>query len=372
RDDKDKSALYLNECRRMGIKVLPPDVNDSEANFTSRGGDIRFGLAAIRNVGSGVVDAIVTARRSAGRFASFHDFLGKVPVNVCNKKTIESLIKSGAFDSLGDPRRGLLAIHERAVDAVIDIKRNEAIGQDSLFGGFGGLGGSDDGVDDGLSGISIELPVPDGEWDKATMLAFERAMLGLYVSDHPLLGVEHILAQAADCPIAALTDGDEWHDGAVITVAGLVTGLSRRVTKQGSPWAMATVEDLAGAIECMFFPSTYQLYGTVLAEDAIVVVKGRLDRREEVPKLIAMEITLPDLTAGPRGPVVVTMPENRCTPPVVERLREVLRTHPGRTEVHLHLKSSSRTLVMKLNQQVSPSSALMGDLKALLGPACLG
>jgi DNA polymerase-3 subunit alpha len=372
RDDKDKSALYLNECRRMGIKVLPPDVNDSEANFTSRGGDIRFGLAAIRNVGSGVVDAIVTARRSAGRFASFHDFLGKVPVNVCNKKTIESLIKSGAFDSLGDPRRGLLAIHERAVDAVIDIKRNEAIGQDSLFGGFGGLGGSDDGVDDGLSGISIELPVPDGEWDKATMLAFERAMLGLYVSDHPLLGVEHILAQAADCPIAALTDGDEWHDGAVITVAGLVTGLSRRVTKQGSPWAMATVEDLAGAIECMFFPSTYQLYGTVLAEDAIVVVKGRLDRREDVPKLIAMEITLPDLTAGPRGPVVVTMPENRCTPPVVERLREVLRTHPGRTEVHLHLKSSSRTLVMKLNQQVSPSSALMGDLKALLGPACLG
>jgi len=373
RDDKDKSALYLNECRRMGIKVLPPDVNESEANFTSRGGDIRFGLAAIRNVGTGVVEAIVSARRSAGRFASFHDFLGKVPVNVCNKKTIESLIKSGAFDSLGHPRRGLLAVHERAVDAVIDIKRNEAIGQDSLFGGFGGIGGSDDsGDDDGLSGISIELPVPDGEWDKATMLAFERAMLGLYVSDHPLLGIEHILAQAADCPIAALTDGDEWADGAVITVAGLVTGLSRRVTKQGSPWAMATVEDLAGAIECMFFPSTYQLYGTVLAEDAIVVVKGRLDRREDVPKLIAIEISLPDLTAAPRGPVVVTMPENRCTPPVVERLREVLRTHPGRTEVHLHLKTASKTLVMKLNQQVSPSSALMGDLKALLGPACLG
>ncbi|HKE50292.1 MAG TPA: DNA polymerase III subunit alpha [Actinomycetes bacterium] len=372
RDDKDKSALYLNECRRMGIKVLPPDVNESEANFTSRDGDIRFGLAAIRNVGAGVVEAIVSARRSAGRFASFHDFLGKVPVNVCNKKTIESLIKSGAFDSLGHPRRGLLAIHERAVDAVIDIKRNEAIGQDSLFGGFGGLGGSDDSGADGLSGISIELPVPDGEWDKATMLAFERAMLGLYVSDHPLLGIEHVLAQSADCPIAALTDGDEWSDGSVVTVAGLVTGLSRRVTKQGSPWAMATVEDLAGAIECMFFPTTYQLYGTVLAEDAIVVVKGRLDRREDVPKLIAMEISLPDLTAGPRGPVVVTMPENRCTPPVVERLREVLRTHPGRTEVHLHLKSSSKTLVMKLNQQVSPTSALMGDLKALLGPACLG
>ncbi|MGH2394707.1 MAG: DNA polymerase III subunit alpha, partial [Candidatus Limnocylindria bacterium] len=263
RDDKDKSALYLNECRRMGIQVLAPDVNESEAIFTSRNGDIRFGLAAIRNVGAGVVDSIVAARRSAGRFTSFHDFLDKVPANVCNKKTIESLIKAGAFDSLGHPRRGLLAIHERAVDAVIDIKRNEAIGQDSLFGGFD----ESDGAESGAGGISLELPIPPGEWDKATMLAFERAMLGLYVSDHPLLGVEHILAQTADCPIAALTDGEERPDGAVVTVAGLITGLSRRVTKQGSPWAMATVEDLAGAIDCMFFPSTYQLYGTVLAED---------------------------------------------------------------------------------------------------------
>ena len=132
--DKDKSALYLSECRRMGIKVLPPDVNASTAIFTPVGDDIRFGMAAVRNVGTAVVESIVAARTSKGAFTSFSDFLRKVPVNVCNKRVIESLIKAGAFDSFGHPRRGLLLIHEQAIDAVIDVKRNEAIGQDSLFG----------------------------------------------------------------------------------------------------------------------------------------------------------------------------------------------------------------------------------------------
>jgi DNA polymerase-3 subunit alpha len=365
RDDKDKSALYLNECRRMGIKVMPPDVNESSGGFTARGTDIRFGLAAIRNVGTNVVAAITEARRSAGRFTDFYDFLDKVPAGVCNKKTIESLIKAGAFDSLGHSRRGLLAVHERAIDAVVDVKRNEAMGQDSLFGAFG-----DDGVG---GGVSLDIPIPAEEWDKQTLLALEREMLGLYVSDHPLLGVEHVLAQAADCSIAQLTDGDDRPDGSTVTVAGLISGLQRKVTKQGAPWALATLEDLVGAIEVMVFPTTYQLYGTLLAEDAIVVVKGKLDRREDVPKVIAMEISVPDLSEAAQGPVVVRMPVTRCTPPVVERLKEVLATHPGMTEVHLRLDSGADTKVLRLadGYRVTPSSALMGDLKALLGPACL-
>ena len=190
--DKDKSALYLNECRRMGITVLPPDVNSSAATFTPVGGDIRFGLAAVRNVGTNVVEAIVAARTAKGAFASFADFLRKVPVNVCNKRVIESLVKAGAFDSLGHPRRGLVLIHEQAIDSVIDVKRNEAIGQDSLFGG------------DSETEATFEVPVPDGEWEKSILLGFEREMLGLYVSDHPLLGVEHILAAATDCSVAQL------------------------------------------------------------------------------------------------------------------------------------------------------------------------
>src|SRR5579862_6811814 len=195
--DKDKSALYLNECRRMGIKVLPPDVNASNAMFTPVGQDIRFGMAAVRNVGTAVVEAIVAARTSKGAFTSFSDFLRKVPVNVCNKRVIESLVKAGAFDSLGDARRGMVMVHEQAVDAVIDVKRNEAIGQDSLFG------------DDEENAATFDVPIPAGEWDKTTLLAFEREMLGLYVSDHPLLGLEPVLAAVTDCSVAELIGSAE-------------------------------------------------------------------------------------------------------------------------------------------------------------------
>ncbi len=371
-DDKDKSALYLSECRRMGIKVLPPDVNSSVATFTAVGRDVRFGLAAIRNVGTNVVDAIVAARKSKGEFTSFPDFLRKVPVVVCNKRVIESLIKAGAFDSFGHPRRGLVMVHEQAVDAVIDIKRNEAIGQDSLFGG------------DTETEAFFDVPIPaNGDWDKPVRLSFEREMLGLYVSDHPLLGVEHLLAREADISLAdLLTSGEEPAErargerndgGGVIKVAGILSGVQRKVTKQGNPWAAATLEDLAGAIEVLFFPATYQLYATSIAEDAIIVVKGRIDRRDDVPKLIAMDVTVPDLSLDDGGPFVVSMPVTRCVAPVVEQLKEVLMTHPGPTEVHLRLRGAQRTTVVRLDDKlrVANSPALLGDLKQLLGPACV-
>jgi DNA polymerase-3 subunit alpha len=370
--DKDKSALYLNECRRMGITVLPPDVNSSAATFTPVGNDIRFGLAAIRNVGTNVVESIVTTRAAKGAFDSFADFLRKVPVNVCNKRVIESLVKAGAFDSMGHPRRGLVLIHEQAIDTVIDVKRNEAIGQDSLFGG------------DAETEATFEVPVPDGEWEKSTLLGFEREMLGLYVSDHPLLGVEHILAAATDCSVAQLVgsaaeDTERTTKGArgdsqSVAVGGILSGLQRKVTKQGNPWAAATLEDLEGAIEVLFFPATYQQCALVLAEDAVVIVKGRLDRREDSPKLIAMEVTVPDLSVGGDGPFVVSMPVQRCVPPVVDRLREVLRTHPGLAEVHLKLCNGPRTTIVRLDDKlrVKPSPALQADLKQLLGPACVG
>ena len=346
-DDKDKSALYLSECRRMGVKVLPPDVNASVATFTAVGADVRFGLAAIRNVGINVVDAIIAARKSKGEFTSFADFLRKVPALVCNKRVIESLVKAGAFDSFAHPRKGLVLIHEQAVDSVIDLKRNEAIGQDSLFGG------------DEEAEAAFEVAIPDSEWDKKTRLNFEREMLGLYVSDHPLFGVEHILARDADIVLAELMsagDADAGevdrpampspppggrNEGQIVKIGGILSGVTRKVTKQGNQWATATLEDLGGAIEVLFFPQTYQLYATAIAEDAIVVVKGRVDRRDDVPKLIAMDMTIPDLTAAEGNlPFVVSLPVTRCVPPVVEQLREVLRTHPGPTEVHLRLRGN--------------------------------
>jgi len=366
-DDKDKSAVYLNECRRRGIRVLPPDVNESDANFTPVGKDIRFGLGAIRNVGANVVEAIIAARESKGRFTDAGDFLAKVPASVCNKRVIESLAKAGAFDSLGQRRRALVQWHEAAVDFFVEQKRQEAIGQDSLFG----LGDSDD---ESVTDSLMAPQVPDvPEWDKKTLLAHEREMLGLYVSDHPLFGIEHILASESDCTIGALLTDEERPDGSIVTVGGLITGVTRKMTKRGDPWAVVTLEDLEGAIDVMFFPSTYQLTSLQLEPDAIVVVKGRLDRRDEVPQLIAMELSIPDLSKPASGPVAISLARERCTPPVVDRLKEIFATHPGTSDVHLHLCTNTKTLVLRLEDRwrVTPSPALMGDLKALLGPGCV-
>lgn len=289
-DDKDKSALYLGECRRMGIKVLPPDVNDSVARFAAVGTDIRFGMAAIRNVGHNVVEAIIAAREEKGAFTSFRDFLSKCPAVVCNKRTIESLIKGGAFDGLGESRAGLLRIHEEYVDAFVSIKRQEAIGQDSLFGAFG----DDDAAGGGDTMMGL-TPVPTVEWDKSTLLTFEREMLGLYVSDHPLFGVEHVLQQHADTTIATLSAEDGKPEGSMVTVAGLITGLQIKRTKKGDLWAIATVEDLEGAIECLFFPSLLP-HGV---DDALAGRRRRRARQGQPPRRLGVDLcpggtTLPE------------------------------------------------------------------------------
>jgi DNA polymerase-3 subunit alpha len=367
-DDKDKMAIYLSECRRMGIKVLPPDVNESDANFTPRGGDIRFGLAAVRNVGANVVESLIATRTSKGRYADFVDFIDKVELSVCNKRLVESLIKAGAFDSLGHTRRGLLSVHEQVIDSAIDLKRAEAVGQFDLFGGMGVGGG-----DDAEAGLGITPDIPLGEWEKTTLLAFEREMLGLYVSDHPLHGLEQVLASGTDTTLAQVITGER-SDGQIVTVGGIVAGIQRKTTKQGSLWAIINLEDLEGSVEVMVFPQTYNAVATLIAEDAVLFVRGRVDRPDEdSPRLVAMEITAPDLAEAPAGPVRLSMAAARCTPPIVERLKGVLAAHPGATEVHLHLTSSGRTTVMRLDDRlrVTPGPALYGDLKALLGPTCL-
>jgi DNA polymerase-3 subunit alpha len=366
KDDKDKMAIYLNEARRMKIQVLPPDVNESAANFTPVGSDIRFGLGAVRNVGHNVVDGIVAARTKKGRYTDFNDFMDKVPAVVCNKRVIESLIKAGAFDELKHRRRALVAIHETAVDQYIDIKKNEAIGQDSLFAGMDGLDGADS------FGISVSVPEIE-DWDKMTLLGHEREMLGLYVSDHPLLGMEHVLSAASDCSIGQLMLDEERADNSTVTISGLITSVQRKITKRGDTWAMVTVEDLDGAIDVLLFPSAYQLAATYLIEDQIVTVKGRLSRQKDQPELHGQEVTIPDLSDGPSGPVVISLPSTRCTAPVVEALKDVLATHPGMSEVRLKLLSRTSTTVMRLDDRlrVAPSPALFADLKQLLGPGCL-
>jgi len=364
RDDKDKSALYLNECRRMGIKVLPPDVNESQSDYTPLGTDIRFGLTAIRNVGENVVASIVAKRATAGRYESFGDFLAKVDASVCNKKTIESLIKGGAFDSLNHPRKGLTLVYLEAIDSVMEAKRAESIGQFDLFGSAPGA------MNTNVSGVEIDIP--NQEWDKALLLSYEREMLGLYVSDHPLLGVEHLLRSSTDMPISHINEEGIGHEQ-IVTIGGLITQIQRKVSRQGTPWAIVTVEDLEGAVDVMFFSNSYTQHSMNLIEDRIVIIRGRVDKREEQVKIMALDLSTPDISLAPSGPLIISMETVRCTPPVVDRIKEILRSHPGKREVHLKLDDGRKSLVMKIGDdlRVTASPSLSADLKAILGPDCL-
>jgi DNA polymerase III subunit alpha len=292
---KDRVAVYLNECRRAGIKVLPPDVNESAADFTPVGTDIRFGLSAIRNIGPQVVESILAVRAADGPYADIHDFLSRVPAHVCHRRVIESLAKAGAFDSLGHSRRALVAAHEEAVDYYLDQKHHTEIGQDSLFAVF------DEST--GAAGPDPMAPkvLDEGEWDKPRLLAHEREMLGMYVSDHPLRGLEADLARSTNATVGALLADEDRPDGTIVKVGGLITGLNRKLTRKGESWAVVTLEDLEGGIEVMFFPSSYQQFSLQLVEDNVVLIKARLDRREDQPQLIAMELVVPTFGGSETG-----------------------------------------------------------------------
>lgn len=363
KDDRDKLAIYLNECRKMGIKVLPPDVNESLSEFAPVGKDIRFGLSAIKNVGENVVDSLINSRIKHEKFKDFFDFLNKVESTVCSKRVIESLIKAGAFDSLGHSRKGLLSIHIEAVDSATESKKAEAIGQYDLFGSS----------QESVSITGTELIIPTEEWDKAALLNFERQMLGLYVSDHPLLGIEHLLSRFSDTQIADIAHGNR-NDADIVTVAGLVTNIQRKVTKQGANWAIVTLEDLAGSVDLMVFSQTYANTANLIYEDAILSVRAKIDaREEESPRLVALEFSVPDLNQQRSNPVVVKLNAAKCTPPMVDSIKSVLQTHPGTVEVHLHIINGEKTTVMKIDERlkVEPTSALFGELKALLGPSAV-
>jgi DNA polymerase III subunit alpha len=362
KDDKDARPKYLGTCRRMGITVLPPDVNDSDSDFTPADGDaIRYGLSAVRNVGEQVVEAIIAARRARGRFTDFFDFCDKVDIGVLNKRVIESLVKAGAFDSLGAPRRGLFEVHELAVDRVTARKRAEAAGQFSLFGGLG----------DGEDAIVEPLPpVGQQEWDKSQRLAFEKEMLGQYVSDHPLLGLEHVLHAVADTPLSMLS---ERSDGAVVRVAGILAKLTKKFTKRGETYVVADLEDLDGGAECIFFPQVYQQHQGLLVQDAVVAVKARVDGRDEPPKLVAIEVKPPNLDEPGTAPVVLNLEARSCTGGVVDRLKRILGSHRGKAPVHLQIRGANSTMVVQLGDEfrVDPRNGLYAEIKAELGPDAL-
>jgi DNA polymerase-3 subunit alpha len=361
-DSKDKMALYLSECRRMGIKVLPPDVNASIGFFTAVGSDIRFGMGAVRNVGMNVVELIRGAREEKGAFTSFGDFLKKIPLGATNKRTIESLIKAGAFDSLGSTRRALMEVHEAMIDNAVSEKRNEANGQVGFD--FDSLWDAPEEVHD--------IPARP-EWAKRDKLAFERDMLGLYVSDHPLAGLEVELAKHASTSILDLLESEHVTDGDQVTVAGLITSVQHRTAKNsGNQYGMITVEDFAGEITAMFMGKTYQEFGPALTNDSIVVVRGRVSLRDDGMNLHAFSLFSPALgTGGSGGPISISLAETRATTDTVQALNDVLIRHSGETEVRLKLVKNDNIRVFELPFQVHVSADLFGELKSLLGPNCL-
>ncbi|KKF00303.1 DNA polymerase III subunit alpha [Mycolicibacterium obuense] len=362
-DDKDKAAVYLADCRRLGITVLPPDVNESVQNFASVGSDIRFGLGAVRNVGANVVASLVNTRSEKGKYADFSDYLNKIDITACNKKVTESLVKAGAFDSLGHPRKGLFLVHTDAVDSVLGTKKAEAMGQFDLFGGG-----------DSETESVFTIKVPEEEWEDKHKLALEREMLGLYVSGHPLNGIAHLLAAQVDTQIPAILEGDIANDTQV-RVGGILASVNRRVNKNGLPWASAQIEDLSGGIEVLFFPQTYSMFGAEIADDVVVLIGAKVAKRDDRISLIANELIVPDFSSAQANrPVAVSLPTRQCTVDKVSALKQVLARHPGTAQVHLRLISGERITTLELDQslRVTPSSALMGDLKELLGPGCLG
>ncbi|WP_037576126.1 DNA polymerase III subunit alpha [Phaeacidiphilus oryzae] len=367
-DDKDKAAIYLADARSAGIRVLSPDVNESVADFTAVGEDVRFGLRAIRNVGDNVIESLVATRKEKGKYSSFADFLDKVELPVCNKRAMDSLIKAGAFDSLGHTRRSLSAVAETAIDAVTGVKKQRAIGQDDLFGALEPEGG---GAGSGGQSFGLDFQLDEQEWPKKHRLGLEREMLGLYVSAHPLDGAEQILSANRDTSVAELL-GSGRTEGEV-RLAGLITSVDKRINKRGDAWALIQLADRDGSVEVLFFPKSYQLVSQLLVEDNVVSVRGRLNERDGALSVFGSEIQPLDVSSvenGGRPPVQLAVPETRITVPLIADLKRTLRAHPGDVPVRLLMQGRRKSVLFELGLSVDPENGLASELKTVLGPNC--
>lgn len=288
-DNPSKVSEYIYACRQMNIKILPPDINKGEANFSVDGGDIRYGLAAIKSIGSPVIKAIVEDREELGLFQNLEDFITRLSAkNVLNKRTIENLIKAGALDTLGGTRKQFMSIYVQIVDHVTQEKKNSMVGQMTLFDLV-----SEDQKEE------FQIRMPDvGEYSKETLLAFEKEVLGIYVSGHPLEAYEEkwkksISATTADFQLDEETGHTKVHDGAKEIIGGMITEKTIKHTKTNQMMAFITVEDLLGTVEVVVFPRDYEKNRDYLEVDSKVFVRGRVSEEDDKPSKLICEKIIP-------------------------------------------------------------------------------
>ncbi|MCL6638845.1 MAG: DNA polymerase III subunit alpha [Firmicutes bacterium] len=349
KDNTDKVAAYIEECRRLGIVVLPPDVNESRESFTVAGNKIRFGLAAVKNVGGGAVESIIRSREE-GPFKSFADFCRRLDTKVVNRRVMESLIKCGAFDSLGNRRAQLMAALDRGLALAQQTQRERENGQISLLDFF----------EEAEETVDLELPdVP--EYPEADLLALEKETLGLYISGHPLSRYRAVLGELVTVTTAELP---ELEDGSEVVIGGLITGVKKINTKKGDTMAFLNVEDLTGSVEVVVFPRIFQQCRQFLNADGVVRVRGRSSKNDEETKIIAEDVSPLDHCLNGELHLKV----DGLEPAALDQLQLILRNHPGQSGVILHLENGKR---IKAGDQyrVDLSGPLLKRLEEFLGPA---
>jgi DNA polymerase-3 subunit alpha len=357
---KDKVPFYVNQCHEMGIEVLPPDVNTSDVEFTVVEGKIRFGMNAVKGVGVGAIEAIIAAREDGGPFESVFDFCARVDSQMANKRVLEALIRAGAFDSTGDPRRGMLEVLPLAMSDGERQRKDTANGQGGLFD----MAGDED--------AGHPRPtVPQSEWDQTTLLRYEKEALGLYVSAHPLQGLREQLRDEIEVPVGAL---DDVGDGAITWTGGVVSGAQKRVSKNGGVWLLFRLEDVDGAIECRAWPKMYETYRDLLVEDAIVKVKGRIEKRAEGDSVLGVIEVVKFNGVSEYHPLEVVVDAACVRPEVIDDLKRVLGDFPGHVPVVLQMVRGEQRARMRVGDglRVDPVAGLYAELKALLGESCIG
>jgi DNA polymerase-3 subunit alpha len=361
--DTDKIVKYIEECRTMGIQVLPPDVNESSRDFTVTGGKIRFGLGAVKNVGETAIHSILAGRDAEGRFHDLFDFCERVDLRLVNKRVIESLIKCGALDSLGGRRSQFTAVVDKAMDAASSTQRDRAQGQASLLDMLGG----------GTVGQPKRRespPLPNlPEWDRMQLLGNEKETLGFYVTGHPLGEYRAVIASRTNATTERLAS---LPDKSTVRLAAIVTAVKQISTKSGDRMAFVTLEDLEGTVEAVAFPEVYKASQAHLAKDSPVLVKGQVDVTDEQNvKLLLSEIQ-PLALAGNGVPLVEVALEGEAAGlEGFRRLRGILQDHPGKSPVHLRIRlpeGQSVLIAPNAGLAVSGDDALRQAVEEAFGP----